>query len=799
MSLDADWCLPGGVNQSQSPQSHDGKGSGEHSPQCHDGVNSAEVREIVGGGLNKLKEWLDERLNHQEKLLYHLINARAPLSTSKRRALQKRKQAFAVNKLDDDGLTMLISVLGQDASLSPQGSGSFVLGQGGQYAQQKPHDGDAFADKREDSAKTSSHGQSPCDSEDFEEVPEPLVERKSRGSREEVPEPPVERKSRGLREVADAEVKPPVESPREAAEDFLEGTGYTLDQWRQRLMGLFDNLDGDGSGTLDRSELRTAFIEVGIPPIDALQTFLEADESNDAVIDRMEWQHLVEESSSGNDAGPFIEFAKALIHAKDNGAYEIGSNARKSYCIIRHDSIPRMSWDLLMVLLLGYVSVALPFTFGFGNVDIIVAADNVCDAFFLTDIMFNFRTSYIDTEENLVLGGKRIAMHYLKTWFTLDLVSSVPWDSVSAGLLPGLKAARVLKIGKIAKVLKLLRVGKVIKSLAGSTLLERIEENLPPKAHQTGSKLLYLVLITMMLCHWLACFMSASDGTCIEDYLGPDQPKERRYLAALYWAMTTLTTVGYGDVIPSTDKERLYSMLAMIVGGSFYGYIIGSMTSVITDMDVDARAFNERMEMLDAWLEFHEQIPMLLKRRIRRHFRRQLREKSSVDDATIIKDLSPELRADAASFVIHVEVRRNAVFRDLSNSALGSLVEVLQISSSKRGEHMVSQGDPGIAMYIIVQGSARFTQGHPWIPSEGGEEGGTSKSNARLKNMSKLIEGDSFGEEIIFTLEETFRYTIVASSLVSMYSLAEDDFKTRFRNMPDLHELMLSNFLNSRK
>jgi len=261
-----------------------------------------------------------------------------------------------------------------------------------------------------------------------------------------------------------------------------------------------------------------------------------------------------------------------------------------------------------------------------------------------------------------------------------------------------------------------------------------------------------------------------------------------------------LTTVGYGDVLPSTDTERVYAIVAMVIGGSFYGYIIGSMTSVITDRDIDARAFNDHMEMLDAWLEFHEQIPMLLKRRIRRHFRRQLRSRTSVDDGMIIKSLSPELRADAASFVIHVEVRRNPVFLEMPNSALGSLVEVLQVCSSKRGESIVSNGDPGIAMYIMVQGSACFTQGHLWIPEEkGSQKGGKSKTIARLKNMAKLIEGDSFGEEIVFTLEESYRYTIVASSLVSMYSLSEDSFKTRFRNLPDLYELMLSNFLNSRK
>jgi len=355
----------------------------------------------------------------------------------------------------------MISVMRQGASvyddMLPQGPGSPSLGLGEQYAQQKPHDRDAKADQPEDSLKTSSR-QLPCDLQEVEEVPEL----------------PVEYKQLAVPGVVDEKVDSPVESPREAPEEFLSRTGLNLNEWRQRLLGLFDDLDLDGSGAIDRSELRTAFIEVGIPPIEALETFMIADSTNSAEIDRMEWLHMIEDSSSGKDAGSFVEFAKKLIEAKDSGAYGLAINKRKSYCIIKHFSPPRMCWDIFMVSLLAYVSISLPFTFGFGIVDFIAVTDNICDAFFLIDIVFNFRTSYIDAEENLVLSGKKIAKHYLKTWFTLDLVSSVPWDSVSAGLLPGLQAAKVLKIGKIAKVLKLLRVGQVIKGLAGSALLERI-------------------------------------------------------------------------------------------------------------------------------------------------------------------------------------------------------------------------------------------------------------------------------------------------------------------------------------
>ncbi|EGB12308.1 hypothetical protein AURANDRAFT_9605, partial [Aureococcus anophagefferens] len=55
----------------------------------------------------------------------------------------------------------------------------------------------------------------------------------------------------------------------------------------------------------------------------------------------------------------------------------------------------------------------------------------------------------------------------------------------------------------------------------------------------------------------------------------------RRYLAAMYWAFTTMTTVGYGDITPAGDMERIYAIFAMLMGVSFYSYIIASVSSMV--------------------------------------------------------------------------------------------------------------------------------------------------------------------------------------------------------------------------
>merc|ERR1719502_39380 len=108
--------------------------------------------------------------------------------------------------------------------------------------------------------------------------------------------------------------------------------------------------------------------------------------------------------------------------------------------------------------------------------------------------------------------------------------------------------------------------------------------------------------------HWLACLLIARGGHSFNAYLGDTAYQaasdSKIYLVALYWSMMTMTTVGYGDVAMKTDEERLFAVAAMICGGAFYGYVIGSITALVAQSDMNRRAFKERMDLVMAWLDF---------------------------------------------------------------------------------------------------------------------------------------------------------------------------------------------------
>ena len=53
------------------------------------------------------------------------------------------------------------------------------------------------------------------------------------------------------------------------------------------------------------------------------------------------------------------------------------------------------------------------------------------------------------------------------------------------------------------------------------------------------------------------------------------------YIVSLYWSTTTMTTVGYGDIVPYNDRDRILAIIAMKVGTLFYVYILGALAATL--------------------------------------------------------------------------------------------------------------------------------------------------------------------------------------------------------------------------
>ena len=94
----------------------------------------------------------------------------------------------------------------------------------------------------------------------------------------------------------------------------------------------------------------------------------------------------------------------------------------------------RARWDLVSAVALLFTAYAVPFEIAFAitpNLALNIVS-RVVDMIFVVDIVLNFITAYELSHGRLEYHRKATAIHYLKGWFTLDFIATIPYDLISS-------------------------------------------------------------------------------------------------------------------------------------------------------------------------------------------------------------------------------------------------------------------------------------------------------------------------------------------------------------------------------
>ena len=197
------------------------------------------------------------------------------------------------------------------------------------------------------------------------------------------------------------------------------------------------------------------------------------------------------------------------------------------FYLIRADSKFKVNWDILAIVVLLYTIVILPLRMGFKVEDFcpepIWMWEFFIDLVFLFDLLLNFVTAFHTTK--LTAAGEAewyletrlwpIARHYLKGWFVLDLLSSVPLDTFMTLQVQGCGrpivgdasgAARGPGALQIVRILRLCKLPKILRVLKLQARLEELQnERFPNLATSQSFALLQTLFVCLYIAHLLAC------------------------------------------------------------------------------------------------------------------------------------------------------------------------------------------------------------------------------------------------------------------------------------------------------
>ncbi|XP_055103599.1 potassium/sodium hyperpolarization-activated cyclic nucleotide-gated channel 2 isoform X2 [Symphalangus syndactylus] len=173
----------------------------------------------------------------------------------------------------------------------------------------------------------------------------------------------------------------------------------------------------------------------------------------------------------------------------------------------------RFYWDFTMLLFMVGNLIIIPVGITFFKDETTapwIVFNVVSDTFFLMDLVLNFRTGIvIEDNTEIILDPEKIKKKYLRTWFVVDFVSSIPVDYIFLIVEKGIdsevyKTARALRIVRFTKILSLLRLLRL------SRLIRYIHqwEEIFHMTYDLASavmRICNLISMMLLLCHWDGC------------------------------------------------------------------------------------------------------------------------------------------------------------------------------------------------------------------------------------------------------------------------------------------------------
>nr|WP_320120170.1 cyclic nucleotide-gated ion channel [uncultured Marinifilum sp.] len=404
-------------------------------------------------------------------------------------------------------------------------------------------------------------------------------------------------------------------------------------------------------------------------------------------------------------------------------------------------SIFNSVWRVLIILLVLFQASLMPldFLFELRRLSWYRMLDLSISIIFFIDLIVNiFRYQKIKNQTRL----KDIYWDSYSSWqfFISDFLAILPYALIFSN--PYFQFLRLFKWIRVYKTAKFFQIRNI----------------------RMSTKISFWLLISgfFLFSHWFTCIWLWIHG--VENVFSNTD----NYVKALYWVITTLTSVGYGDIVPHGNPEMLFTILLQILGVGVLALLVGTIVGIYTKKNPTDQRFVENMERLRALIHY-QNISKDLQQRISDYFTYEWKQKLGYDETELMETLPYGLKNE-----LQLEFKKNVIkdiplFDCVDDHFIRDIARYLTPMVLTPGDYLFRKGDIANSMFFIQRGKFKVL------------------SENESKELTILKAGDFMGEIALFK-KSNRTATLKSEGYSDVYELQKKEFEKVLKKYPQIAE-----------
>ena len=362
-----------------------------------------------------------------------------------------------------------------------------------------------------------------------------------------------------------------------------------------------------------------------------------------------------------------------------------------------------------------------------------------------------YRQGHLDTNRSVIFGD------YLKKSLVLDVYSSLPFGYFSQNF-PILMYFLVCKLIKILEVYLFFNTVQLI--LKDLTLMKC---------------LYYLkIFVTVLLCiHWLACvwcYIGIFDSSNQYDswvILEGNLDLSVIFVKCVYYVLTSISTLGYGDYTPVGVKELIVSLIILFIGVIIFSFNIASIINLVIDSRQKLIQYQDKMIKLNTYMK-QKDLPNFLKFKLRKYLEyTHISQEGTLTENHILTLLSDPLREEIFGYTSGGKLISNCrVFLQLYDGKITQkLSKYFNTKVFSANDTILEEGENSTQVYFIVYGNVEIF-------------------HSKTKTVYRVLASGSYFGEIGFFAKKPRTASIRCLAIVECLTLKREDLDLILRKFP---------------